>query len=113
MKECRGQAATPKVRCPDCARPVVGQHLQHSATCPVGIASEASRRNDAAWFRDRPGATWRRRPITWAEGVEAALLCGLPDGYRLIGNLVLEQVQPGVRLRRFDNVFAVKRGGFA
>lgn len=109
----RGHNHESAVRCPDCSRPVLDQHLQHDSTCPVGLACEAAMRDDAAWFRARPGAIWRRRPLIWAEGVEVGLFFGLPEGYRLVGNLVLEQVQPGVRLRHFDRVFAVRRGAFA
>jgi hypothetical protein len=69
--------------------------------------------SDAEWFSARPFAEFYYRTASWAEGVELLLhdkkLQNAPPELRftVAGRVRVEQFEPGVRGRRFDDVFFI------
>ena len=96
--------------CSDCAAVVDGTDLRHDGSCPLGRDIDATMAADRDWFESHPGATERRRPLTWAERETLKAPSPVPEGATWRGNVVVYQVRPGIRLRSMAEVYATPRG---
>lgn len=85
------------ITCPDCGAAFDGRPLAHSETCPIGIGYGRAQQADANWFRQRRGATHRRRPITWAERQDL-LITGMD--VPVSADLIVTEIRPGLRAKR-------------
>ena len=101
------------ISCADCIPDVESHTITHADTCPVSIDIERSTAADARWFEDHPGAPHYYRLATWGEGAQLMLidekLRSVPDRVRLTigGRVRVEQHEPGVRVRSFNDVYFV------
>ncbi len=98
--------------CSDCGAVADGINLRHDDSCPIARDIDATMAEDRDWFESHPGATERRRPLTWAEREVLKAASPVPEGTPLRGNVVVRQIVPGVRTRHFE-VYATPRGGVA
>jgi len=96
--------------CSDCGAVPDGSNLRHDDSCPIARDIDATMAQDRDWFESHPGATERRRPLTWAEREVLKAASPVPEGTTLHGNVVVRQVVPGIRTRHFE-VHAGPRGG--
>lgn len=69
--------------------------MTHAGTCPMSRAMDAVMDDDAEWFRQHPRATFRTRPVTWAEAAEIEMSWG----WRPTGDVIVRQLAPGLRSR--------------
>lgn len=103
----------PPMTCTDCIPSVDGMSIEHADTCPVMLDIEKVTAEDAEWFEAHPSATFYHRPATWGEGVQLLLhdekLRQAPPDMRfsVAGRVRIEQLEPGARLRKFENVYFV------
>ena len=74
---------------------MVGRLMTHAGTCPISVGTDRALDDDAEWFRQHPGATFRTRPVTWAEAAEIEITWG----WRPTGNVIVRQLAPGLRTR--------------
>lgn len=97
--------------CPDCGQRCVDLKLVHLDTCPIGRSIEESQRADREFFAAHPNAREYRRPLAACDidGLRRAWL--LPEGYRMVGLVLVIQIGPGVRGRDYAGILAVPYGG--
>ncbi len=94
--------------CSDCNAVADGTNLRHDDTCPLGRDTDTAMADDARWFAAHPGATERRRPPTWSE---VDMLKRAPEGTTWHGDVVVSQIVPGIRVRRFEVYTATRVRG--
>lgn len=87
----------PALQCPDCAAVAVGSRMAHAETCPLNRGVNLVLDEDRDWFEAHPDAAVRYRPVTPAEVADLlASGCSRP-----IGRVMVVQLAPGLRSRRF------------
>lgn len=91
--------------CPDCgAAASVGElagyavRMVHAETCPINTGVDRAIATDRDWFARNPLATERVRRVTWAEAAEMEISAG----WRPSGTVLVLQLVPGIRSRRFE-----------
>ncbi len=99
--------------CSDCAAVGAGINLRHDGSCPLARDIDVTMADDGGWFDSHPGATERRRPLTWAEREMLKAASPVPEGTTLHGNAVVRQIVPGIRTRHFEVYATNPRGGVA
>ena len=91
--------------CPDCGATFIDNNLEHAPTCPISIAMDAAMDADRAWFASHPNATAYYRELNVADMDDMRrAMPELPIGGRWEGRVQVVQLEPGIRVRRFDHV---------
>lgn len=85
------------VRCRDCSAVAADRQLRHDETCPLGRAIDVVVDEDRDWFRARPSATVRHRPLTVAERIDFRMFGYWEAAYWTHVQVI--QVAPGLRCR--------------
>lgn len=103
----------PTVLCEDCNPSLDGKTIEHDETCPVFLAVEQATDGDRAFFEAHPNADFYYREVTWGEGAQLILISerlrDLPGDVRLraTGKVRVEQIETGVRARKYDSVYFI------
>ena len=94
--------------CPDCGAVGASGKIVHVETCPIGMGIDEVTATNREWFASNTSANERRREVSWAEGADLKIMGYMPDvPGEWAGEVVVKQLSPGVRTRRFDEVFFV------
>ncbi len=92
--------------CPDCSQKSNRDgHLKHAATCPLGHAEDRQLADDRDWFDRHPFAPYRRRPPHWSEVEGLRMVGAIPGTGEVFGEVVVVPLAPGVRAKRFDQLW--------
>lgn len=91
--------------CPDChgrwAEVDSRLVFTHDRGCPAGMALDAMRAEDRAWFDEHPNAPFRFRAIHYGEMLDLRAFVHVEDPFLAQWRVQVFNVEPGTRLKKF------------